>query len=141
MPAARRRVLFLESLMSAPSPTPLYLVPEGGLDALALPAAHKAWASANGFSGQRGRLLPLPGANGEIDGVLFGTGNPAGRSPFVAGLAAAALPPGNYGLAGEIGDATLAAIGFRLGAYRFDRYRESQPTPMLTLPEAADADE
>ena len=127
--------------MSASSVTPLYLIPEGGLDAAALPDDHKAWARANGFSGQRGRHLGLPGPDGALAAVLFGIGKPATRSPFVAGLAGAALPATTYALAGEIGDATLASIGFRLGAYRFDRYRDSQPSPILVLPESADADE
>ncbi len=127
--------------MSDAPATPLYLISEGGLDAAAISDTHKAWARANGFSGQRGKRLSLPGAGGELAGVLFGIGKPAGRSPFVAGLAGAALPTGTYRLAGEIGDATLAAIGFQLGAYRFDRYRDTQPGPILTLPEGADADE
>ena len=32
------------------------------------------WATANGFSGQRGRLLPLPARNGGLAGYLFGIG-------------------------------------------------------------------
>jgi leucyl aminopeptidase len=127
--------------MSNAVPTPLILVPETGLDMASISDAHKAWARANGFSGQRGRLLALPGDAGGIAGMLFGIGKEPGRSPFVAGLAGAALPAGTYALAGEIGDATLAAIGFRLGAYRFDRYRDSQAAPVLALPEAADAAE
>ncbi|MBJ3784656.1 leucyl aminopeptidase family protein [Devosia sediminis] len=127
--------------MSTSPAIPLYLVPEGGLDDAPIADAGKAWARANGFSGQRGKLVSLPGADGEVAGVLFGTGKPAGRSPFVVGLAGAALPAANYTLAGEVGDATLASIGFQLGAYRFDRYRDSQPAPTLTLSEDADADE
>ena len=127
--------------MSSSSIKPLYLVPEGGLDDVSISALHKAWAGANGFTGQRGKLLSLPDDAGEIAAVLFGTGKPAGRSPFVAGLAAASLPAATYTLAGDIADPTLAAIGFRLGAYRFDRYREGQPTPALSLPEGADAAE
>ena len=53
------------------------------------------------------------------------------------GLAAAALEPGRYRLEGAYGDPTLAALGFRLGAYRFDRYREAQePAPSSTTPRA-----
>ncbi len=127
--------------MSASSPTPIHLVAEAGLDSAGLSETHLSWARANGFTGQRGRLLQLPGSDGAIAGILLGTGKLAGRSPFIAGLAGAALPAGSYTLAGDIGDATLAAIGFRLGTYRFDRYRETQPMPTLVLPEAADADE
>ncbi|SMQ58405.1 leucyl aminopeptidase [Devosia lucknowensis] len=124
--------------MSSSSPTPIHFLADGGLDGSSISEAHLGWARANGFTGQRGRLLALPGERGALDGYLFGTGKPAGRSPFLAGLAATALPAGNYSLAGDLGDPTLASIGFRLGAYRFDRYRDGQTVPTLVLPEAAD---
>src|SRR5690606_2187470 len=60
---------------------------------------------------------------------------------FLAGIAGQNLPEGAYTIEGEIGDATLAAIGFRLGAYRFDRYREARLGATLVLPEGADAAE
>src|SRR5690606_22037700 len=75
-----------------------------------LSAARRAWAEANGFSGQRGRLLPLPDGRGRHAGFLFGTGAPTDRPAFVSGLAAAALGPGRYRLEGDFGDPTLAAI-------------------------------
>lgn len=120
---------------------PLICVEEGQLDQAGLSAAHAAWASANGFTGQRGRLLALPGEDGALHGHLFGTGTPAGRPALVTGLAGAALGAGTYRLQGAFGDPTLAAIGFRLGAYRYDRYREGRPSPILTTPEGADAGE
>ncbi|WIY53328.1 leucyl aminopeptidase family protein [Devosia sp. YIM 151766] len=127
--------------MANPSIMPLKFVAEGGLDAAELEPRHAAWAASHGFVGQRGRLLALPDAKGDISGWLFGAGPGEGRSPFLAGLAAAALPEGVYALAGEYGDPTLSAIGFRLGAYRFDRYREARATATLMLPDAADAAE
>jgi leucyl aminopeptidase len=99
------------------------------------------WALANGFTGQRGRLLPLPDAAGGIGAYLFGTGRADDRPVLFAGLAAAQLEPGIYALAGDYGDPTLAALGFRLGGYRFDRYRKLQPAPTLDLPEGADGAE
>lgn len=127
--------------MSASATIPVYLVGDGSLPTLPLTAAQRSWAEANGFSGQRGRLLPLPGGDGALGGYLFGTGAAEGRPVFVAGLAAAALPAGHYRLEGELGDPTLAAIAFRLGAYRFDRYREAKPLPTLELPIGADSAE
>lgn len=121
--------------------TPLHFVPEGGLETAGLVTSHQAWAKANGFEGQRGRLLALPSEDGGVAGWLFGTGASEGRSQFVAGLASAALPEGTYRLMGEIGDPTLAAIAFRLGAYRFDRYRAAKPVAQLELPQGADAGE
>jgi leucyl aminopeptidase len=126
--------------MSQSDALPVTFVEEGALAAAGLSPATLAWAEANGFSGQRGRLLAIPGEAGAINGYLFGAGKPAGPS-LVAGLAATALPAGAYSLAGSYGDPTLAAVGFRLGAYRFERYRKGKPAPTLILPEAADAAE
>ncbi|MBU1304801.1 MAG: leucyl aminopeptidase family protein [Alphaproteobacteria bacterium] len=121
--------------------TPLICVVDNGLAAAGLTPAQLAWAEANGFSGQRGRLLPLPDADGGLAGHLFGTG-PAQQHPtLVLGLAAAALASGSYSLTGDFGDPTLAALGFRLGAYRFDRYRSARLAPNLLLPQGADAAE
>jgi leucyl aminopeptidase len=118
---------------------PLYPVADESL--AGLPEAAYAWARANGFRGQRGRLLPLPGPDGALVGYGFGIGTEDGRSPLVFGLAAAALEPGNYHLASVPGDPTLAALGFALGAYRFDRYLPAKPRSLLDLPEGADAAE
>src|ERR1700712_1310270 len=105
-------------------PLPLISVAADAPLPKSLSKVQRQWAESNDFAGQRGRLLALPGTGGMIDGYLFGVGAAADRPKLVTGLAAAALPPGEYALAGEIGDPTLAVLGFRLGAYRFDRYRK-----------------
>ena len=127
--------------MAQPKILPLVFVEEGGLAAAALAKPQAQWAAANGFSGQRGRLLAMPSATGGIDGYLFGTGALSGRPALVAGLAGAALDPGRYRLEGAIGDPTYAALGFRLGTYRFDRYKTGRAAPDLILPKGADAAE
>lgn len=127
--------------MSTAQDLPIIFVDDTGLAAADLSAPHRQWAEANGFAGQSGRLLALPAAAGGVAGYLFGIGKKTGRSPLIAGLAGAALGAGHYRLEGAIGDPTLAAIGFRLGAYRFDRYRTSKEAPVLTLPQGADAAE
>src|SRR3954447_267308 len=109
--------------MAQPKVLPLVLVEEGGLAAAGLSKRQVQWAAANGFTGQRGRLLPLPSESGVLEGHLFGTGAKANRPVMVTGLPSAALDPGRYRLDGAIGDPTYAALGFRLGAYRFDRYK------------------
>jgi leucyl aminopeptidase len=134
-------LLNLEIFMSAPTVLPVRLVSENGLDAAGLTTLHRQWADANGFTGQRGRLLALPGAEGGIEAYLFGIGADEGRPVFVAGLAAAALPAGQYRLEGAVDDHTIAAIAFRLGAYRFDRYRDAKKVAELVLDESADAAE
>ncbi len=124
--------------MAQPKILPLILVEEGGLKAAGLGKAQQAWASGIGFSGQRGKLVPVPGESGALGGYLFGLGSKAGRSRMTTGLAAAALEGGRYRLAGTIDDPTYAALGFRLGAYRFDRYRSAKPVPELIDPAGAD---
>ena len=123
------------------NPVPVVCVEEGGLAAAAITPAQRAWAQANDFTGQRGRLLPLPDDQGGLSAYLFGLGADAGGPGLVTGLAGAALPTGDYRLEGAYGDPTLAAIGFRLGAYRFDRYRTAKAGPTLAAPEGADAAE
>jgi leucyl aminopeptidase len=127
--------------MTNPSILPVIFVSENGLDAVELCARHKTWAQTHGFAGQRGRLLALPGEDGQLVGWLFGTGAEANRPVFVAGYAGAHLPEGMYRLEGEFGDPTLAAIAFKLGAYRFDRFRAAQPVAQLEMPDGADAAE
>jgi leucyl aminopeptidase len=106
-----------------------------------LTPAQQSWAKANGFTGQRGRLLALPNADGSVSSMLFGLGAAEARPKLVAGLAAATLEPGRYRLAGDFGDPTLAALGFRLGAYRFARYKKLPAGAELELPQGADGDE
>ena len=106
-----------------------------------LTAPQRVWAEAQGFAGQRGRLLALPGADGAVAGYLFGTGPAGDRPALVLGLAGAQMDPGRYALAGTFGDPTLAAMGFRLGAYRFNRYRKAKGAVELDPPEGADGRE
>ncbi|GLQ11075.1 leucyl aminopeptidase [Devosia yakushimensis] len=127
--------------MSQVQSLPVIVVEEGRLDAASLAPSWHAWARANGFAGQRGRLLALPGEAGAVEGYLFGSGEPAARPALILGLAGANLPEGDYHLEGTYGDPVLAAVGFRLGAYRFARYRKTEPAPRLAAPAAADAAE
>jgi leucyl aminopeptidase len=128
--------------MAQPKTLPIILVEEGGLGGAGLTRQQAGWAAANGFTGQRGKLLALPSDDGaRLDGYLFGTGLSATRPVMVTGLAGAALEPRRYRLEGAIGDPTYATLGFRLGAYRFDRYRKPKDVPELVLPKGADAGE
>lgn len=120
---------------------PLICVPKDALEDAPLSGAHYAWAKANGFEGQEGKLLALPDADGGVSGYVFGTGTDEMRAPMVLGLAAAALKPGTYRLAGAYGDPQLAALSFRLGAYRFARYKSVDPAPELIVPDGADSAE
>ena len=127
--------------MSNAPAIPVICIEEGTLDSAGLNATQRAWAEANAFTGKRGKLLALPGADGNVTNYLFGLGAAETHPTLVTGLAAAALPKGHYRLEGTLADPTLAAIGFRLGAYRFDRYRQPVETATLELPAGADAGE
>jgi leucyl aminopeptidase len=129
------------ALMPQPKSLPLILIEEGGLKAAGLSKAQLQWASGLGFTGQRGKLSPLPADGGGLAGYLFGLGSKAGRPVLLTGSAAASLEGGRYKLEGAIGDPTYAALGFRLGAYRFDRYKTMKDAPELVVPGAADAAE
>ncbi len=120
---------------------PIIAIEENGLAGVGLTAPQAAWAAANDFNGQRGRLLALPGAGGDVTGYLFGMGKPEGRSALVLGLAGASIGEGDYHLEGTYGDPTMAAIAFRLGAYSFDRYRKGKGAPRLVTPPNADSAE
>ena len=127
--------------MPQTSSLPIIAIEEDRLEAAGLSATNLAWAAANSFTGQLGRLLALPGGAGEVTGYLFGMGKAEARSALVLGLAGAALAEGDYHFEGAYGDPVLAAVGFRLGAYRFDRYCKGKPAPRLVAPADADAAE
>jgi leucyl aminopeptidase len=138
-----------------PSCRPLWLVTEGEADSWTerLPArdrAHSAaWALAMGFRGERGRLLVVARADGEIEAAALGLGRLGARAELTpAHLAAASdrLPAGRYVLADPLppAAATQAALGWALGRYRFDRYRRgasASTPPTLVLPAGADAEQ
>ncbi len=128
-------------MAAQPKIVPLIVVEEGNVRDAGLTQAHQQWLAATGFTGQRGRLLPLPSDTGGLSGYAFGAGAGATRPVLLTGLAAAALDPARYRLEGAIGDPTYAALGFRLGAYRFDRYKSGKAAPELALPAGADAGE
>lgn len=103
------------------------------------------WIVHTGFKPRAGRSLLLPGAGGRIQAVLFGLGEDgaAERTPFLPGLLAAQLPPGDYYFGNSPDDAELAALSFALHAYRFARYRKPQAgeAPRLVIPAGVAADE
>ncbi len=113
----------------------IYAVRDGALDESDAPASLKELARANGFSGEAGGVF----TDGEA--ALIGVGDES--DPFIFAAAAEKLPEGDYVLAGSLdsGSATLAALGWLMGGYRFDRYKEQKPAEArLVAPETADVD-
>ncbi|WP_129160186.1 leucyl aminopeptidase family protein [Bosea sp. Tri-44] len=104
----------------------------------------RSFARAQGFEARTGQHVLLPDAAGSLAAVLLGVDavGPRRRDPFAPGRLVTSLPPGDYALAGDIGDAGLAALGWLLTAYRFERYRKPKPVAArLVLPEGVDGEE
>ena len=117
---------------------PVHLVAKDSLEATRLTPASVAWAKANGFSGEAGRALILPGDNGAIAGALFGIGE--GEGSLAVGALARTLPEGEWSFASTPTDPELAALGLILGGYVFTRYGKKPGKALrFALPSGADA--
>ena len=116
---------------------PVYLVGRGGLDGAGLAPSATAWASANGFSGEAGRTLILPGEGGALAGALFGTGD--GESQLAVGALARSLPEGDWYFAQDLPASGLAALALVLGGYVFTCYGKKPGKALrFALPSGAD---
>lgn len=112
----------------------IHVAGDGAVDESGAPAALKALALANGFNGEAGAVFT------DGDAALLGVGD--GSDPFIFAAAAEKLPAGEYVLAGPLDKnaADLAALGWLMGGYRFDRYKQQKPAEArLMAPENADA--
>ena len=127
-----------------PEATPVWLVSAENWPAvkstIGAPAA--IFAEHCGFQPKAGRLQLLPSKRGELAGVLFGVdeADAPTRDPFGPGKLATTLPEGVYRLANPPRDADLAALGFLLALYRYDRFKaDKSPRPRLAAPDEIDA--
>ncbi|MCB1452376.1 MAG: leucyl aminopeptidase family protein [Rhizobiaceae bacterium] len=122
---------------------PVYCVAKGQLAASEAGAEALAWAKANGFDGEPGRTLMIPGAKGEVAGAFFGVEpGRSGFSPLIFGKLAKALPAGDWYFAASPDEPDLAMLGLTLGGYVFDRYRKSGTADLRVLtPKGADGGE
>lgn len=117
---------------------PIHLVAKDGLESAGLAPEILAWANANGFAGEAGKVLAVPGANGRLAGALFGTGQ--SESGLAFGALARNLPQGAWHFAAQPSHPELAALGVALGGYTFTRYgKKSGREVRLALPEGVDA--
>jgi leucyl aminopeptidase len=120
------------------------------------PARLKAWVTASGFDASAGSVSLVTGLNGGLERVLLGLGKTAraakSMNDLVGGTPAegalwryaglpARLPAGSYVVDAKLpaAEATMAALGWALGAYRFGRYKTAKPyAAKLVWPEKAD---
>lgn len=121
---------------------PVRLVTRAAFDATALDPAARGWAAANSFAGEEGKLLVLPGADGDIAGALFGVTQARGDfSPLGLGALARQLPEGAWRFADTPAEPELALLGLALGGYAFSRYRKAETRAIaFAAPEGIDMD-
>jgi len=137
----------VHSLLTPASATavPIHVVSAEGWPALQerLAPLSRSFALAQGFAARPGQHCLLPDAAGALSAVLLGRDATARRrDPFAPARLAALLPAGDYALEGEIDDPALAALGWLLQGYRFDRYRKPNPIrARLALPKGVDGEE
>jgi leucyl aminopeptidase len=103
--------------------------------------AFAAWVEAGGFRAEAGKVLMLPGKQGKPVAALGGLGDQEMIWSWAA--LAQSAPAGAYRLAaGRVPfGATRAALGWALGAYRFDRYKKKKTgarPAKLVWPQGAD---
>ena len=86
------------------------------------------WVQANGFLGDLGQTLLIPGPDGRAIMALAGYGTAAkrARGRFALAGAATQLPAGTYEIASGLGGGVLETecLGWLMSGYRFDRYRK-----------------
>lgn len=122
--------------------TPVYLIAERAFDAWVedAPPHTRSWVAGNAFKGAAGSHLVVPDENGGRGAVLVGVSDPV--SLWDTGALAKALPRGEYVLASDAGTpvAEAAMLGWLLGSYGFDRYKETEPAAaVLQMPDGVDA--
>ena len=110
---------------------PISLVSESQLAAWleAQPPSARAWSAAAAFKAERGKLLLVPDAQGQLARVALGVGAVNGLDELSLWHTAPLperLPAGTYAFADSLDEraSRQAALGWAVGSYRFDRYRK-----------------
>ena len=98
------------------------------------------WARKAGFKADAGSLRLVPTADGHLGGALFGLGKTPSDAPFLSGKLARTLPAGDWHIETAPLTANRLSLGYGLGSYRFERYRQAaKEVPTLMIPTDADA--
>jgi leucyl aminopeptidase len=145
-PSAARRRSDLPFRFAPPSPKaiPIWFVTnqDGGAIIQDLGDIASRYAAATGFEPTAGKHLLVPNAAGAIGAVIFAieAADAGDHDPLSPGKLASLLPAGVYRFANSPHDASLAALAFLIGCYRFTRYRAApRPLPDLIAPTGVDA--
>jgi leucyl aminopeptidase len=103
----------------------------------------RIWLNSNAFTPEHGRWMLLPDSNGQLQGVLVGTGKRDIDTPAMFWLAAALadrLPSGRYRLTQiSASRAQAFALGWAQGGYRYARYKPAGNAPQRPQLEPIDA--
>ena len=120
---------------------PVYCVSRDSLPNSGADAAALAWAKANGFAGEPGRVLLVPSADGSVAGAFLGLEpGSQGLGALATGALARTLPAGDWYFATAPDRPALAALGAVLGGYAFTRYgRKEGAAIRIACPPPADA--
>ena len=108
----------------------------------AQPQSDRDWLHTNGFKGEGGKFVFLPGPNGRPSKVVVGADLKA--DPVWALALADALPEGHYRIDAKLDAhaATNIALGWSLSAYAFARYKKpKREFATLVWPEHANKKE
>ena len=99
----------------------------------------KGWATSTRFTAEAGRVSLVPGDDGTLQRVLFGLGDKVTMWDWAA--LPAQLPERTFYLDAQLSDdeARRAALGWAMGTYRFENYRDIEGTlATLVWPEGVD---
>ncbi|MBT8495522.1 MAG: leucyl aminopeptidase family protein, partial [Deltaproteobacteria bacterium] len=100
----------------------------------------KAWLKSVEFSADRGEVILVPGSGGSVALVVAGAGK--NLDTWSLSPLPGKLPKGRYTLANELDAeaATLAALGWGLGCYRYSEYKSKprHPSAQLVWPKHCD---
>jgi leucyl aminopeptidase len=103
--------------------------------------AQVRWAQNAGFTAAAGEVCALPDADGSLECTLFGVQDEGAITQL--GALVGRLPPGVYRLASDWPRErrVLAALGWGLATYRFERYKAAtKELPRLVLEDDIDAE-
>ena len=121
-----------------PGEVPIDLVDRGGLDQWlsGQPESTGRWVRSSGFEARPGTRCAVPDARHELGSVLVGVSDRT--DPWCCASLPVALPDRRFRIRSDLERADLEriALGWSLGAYRFDRYRsrgEDEARPRATL--------
>ena len=125
---------------------PVYFAAPGSLekDLGALTKQQRAWLQDTGWKPDKGKIALLPGADGQMDGLVLGLGHirEEAEMALLIGQLARSIPAGAYHFHDDPPAAELSTIAWLMGGYYFDRYseRHARLVRHLRLPDGVDKD-